>query len=120
MTLKKALLAILFATPALGAESVAPAERIEEILNAASSKRWEARSKADLDYRAALATTFRFADQVDVFLLDFSIGKDAAYVPKDGDEVFPIAPYEKQTKILKTFKVPREEVSSWCAAVKRF
>jgi len=118
--MKKAFLttlAALVAVSSLAADADKPTERIESILSDASAKRWEAHEKADREYRAAVATTFKFANRAEIYLLDFSIGKDAAYAPKDDDAVFPIRPYDKETKILKTYKVPPKDIPKWCAAV---
>ena len=111
------LFAILLAASAFAADADKTSERIESILSDASGKRYDARAKADREYRAAAATAFKFADRVEVFLLDFSIGDDAARAPKDGDELFPIRPYDKETKILKATKVPPKDIPKWCAAV---
>lgn len=111
-------IAILVAATVLAADADKTTERIESIRAEASRTRWEAVFKADREYRAALAKTFQFADRVEVYLLDFSIGEDTAYTPKEGDAVFPITPYNKETKILKTHQVAAKDTSKWCAAVR--
>jgi hypothetical protein len=95
------------------------AERIEAIRSDAMDKRFRANEKIDREYRVALATTFELADRVEVFLLDLAIGRDGAYLPNRDDDVFPILPYNKETKILKTLQVPPNDVPKWCAAVKK-
>jgi hypothetical protein len=92
-------------------------ERVDRILEQADTKRLEAIAKADREYRLAMAEALKLADRVEVFLLDFSMGEDAAYALEDGDAAFPIAPYRKETKILKTSEVPAKEVARWTAAV---
>lgn len=113
----KALLTILFTASSLAADKDNASQRIDRIISEATTKRWDATTKADREYRAAVATTFRFADRVEVFLIDFSIREDAAYSPKEGDEVFAIRPYNKETKILKKLKTPPKDIQRWCAAV---
>ncbi len=123
----KASLTILFVVSFLGASAADDATkteaRIDDIVHQAFSKRYDAHSKADRDYRATVATTFQFADRIEVYLLDFSIGEDPTYQLKDDDEGFPIRPYsrgsfdEAKTKILKTSKLPAKEIPTWCAAV---
>jgi len=115
--MKNALLILLFAASALAQDAAKIEKRIDEIRYQAFSKRYEANSKADREYRAAIATTLQFADRAEVYLLDFSIGKDFAYKPKDEDKVFPIRPYKSETKILKTATVPAKELPAWRAAV---
>lgn len=116
--MKGALLGVLFAASTLAvADNGVAVDQIDAILTDASVKRWEARSKVDREYRAAVATAFKFADRVEIFLLDLSMGSDAAYAPKEGDAVFPIRPYDKETKILKTHTVPTKDVPKWCEAV---
>jgi hypothetical protein len=116
--MKKVFLAILLTSSSLTADAEKTSARVEKILTDASYKRLDAISKADREYRAALATTFQLADRVEVYLLDFSIGKDAAYIPKDDDAVFPIRPYDdKETKIIKTLKVTPKDIPKWCTAL---
>lgn len=119
--MKHALLALLFVAAfsvIYAAEDDAKLlERISTIRSEAESKRFDGHEKVDRDFRTAVAGTFQFADRVDVFLLDYSIGKDLAYKPKVGDETFPIRPYQKETKILKKREVPTKEIQQWCVAV---
>lgn len=122
-----ALIAVFFAATLLRASAADDATtteaRIDDILHQAFSKRYEANSKADRDYRSAVASAFQFADRVEVYLLDFSINKDYGYRLKDDEKGFPIRPYsrepfdEAKTKILNTSKVPAKEIPTWCAAV---
>jgi hypothetical protein len=112
----RAIIAILFPVIFL-ATAAGDDERIEVILSDAGSKRSDAIAKADADYRAAVASTFRFADRIDVFLLDFSMGADGKYKPKEEDESFSIRPYKATTKILKSLKVPAKSIPVWCAAM---
>ena len=118
---KKAFSLLLFLAAQFGTFAADPAPKVAEkiftILSDASRKRFEATIKADRDFRNAVSKTFAFADRVEVFLLDHSIGKDAAYQPKDGEQTFPIRPYDKETKILKTRKAPAKDIPKWCAAV---
>ena len=92
-------------------------ENASAIIDAAAQKRMDVMLEADLEYRIAFAKAFQFADRVEVFLLDFSIGKDEAYKPKEGDATFPIHPYDKETKILKARTVPAKDVRKWCDAL---
>jgi hypothetical protein len=71
----------------------------------------------DLKFRAEVAAKFSLADRVEVFLLDFAMGEDIAYRPKDHEETFSIRPYDRETKILERREVPAEEIRHWCAAM---
>ena len=88
-------------------------QQINAILWQAGQQHFEAVTKADQEYRAAVAKTFQFADRIEVFLLDFSMGADPAYEPKKGDAVFEIRPEEKKTKIIKFATVPANELAKW-------
>lgn len=117
----KAIFALLFSAVSLTGwaadDDAKVSESISAIRSDAESKRFEDIDKAQKAFRVAVAKTFQFADRVEVFLLDYSIGEDAAYKPKDGEEAFPIRPYNKETKILKTRKVHAKEISKWCGAI---
>src|SRR4051794_31158512 len=64
------------------------AAEINAVLSDAKHRRQEAMRKADREYRVAVSETLRLADRVEVFLLDFSMGRDPAFEPKDDDGVF--------------------------------
>jgi hypothetical protein len=117
----KAIFALLFSAFSLTGWTADDDAKVSESISAirtdAERKRFEAIDKAQRAFRVAVAKTFQFADRVEVFLLDHSIGTDAAYKPKNGEEAFPIRPYNKETKILKTRKVPAKEIPKWCAAI---
>jgi hypothetical protein len=91
--MKNLFLALLLTGSAFAADAESTDQRIARIMEEAQMKRFDGYAKVDREYRAAISTTFKFADRVEVYLLDFSIGKDAAYRPKKGDEVFLIRPY---------------------------
>jgi hypothetical protein len=100
----KAILALLFAASSFHANAADDVsktdERIDDIFHQALIIRFNANQKADRDYRAAVTEAFQFADSVEVFLLDSSMGRDSIQQPT-GDEAFPIRPYDKETRILK-------------------
>lgn len=92
-------------------------ERVGAILHKADFERYAAIAKVEREYRRAVAKTFQFADRVEVFLLDHSVGVDPAYKPKEDDETFPIRPYDKETKVLKKSAVAAPEIPKWINAV---
>jgi hypothetical protein len=71
----------------------------------------------DLTLRTEIAEKFSLANRIEVFLLDFAMGEDIAYRPKDREETFSIRPYDRETKILERREVPAEEIRNWCAAI---
>jgi hypothetical protein len=119
--MRKLLLPLLWAVVPLSANTAESgakvSERIAAILSEANEKQYKAMTKIRRDYRASVAKTFAFADRVEVFLLDHAMGKDPAYQPKEGDETFPIRPYNKETKILKKLTIPAPQIPKWAAAV---
>ena len=90
------------------------------LLNDAALTRALAISKADRDYRDAVASTLKFADRVEVYLLGakesartdlFSGSEDQAA------DLFPIRPYDSNARILKRLTVPKEDIPQWTDAV---
>ena len=92
-------------------------EKISTILDEADRKRDAAVDAANLGYRTAFAKTFEFADSVEVFLLDFSMGEDGTYKVTEEEDKFEIYPYDKKAKILKRRKVADKDIRKWCDAV---
>lgn len=86
-------------------------------LAVAKAKRAAATAKSERDYRVAVAGMFPFADRVEVFLLDSTIGRDSAFKLQQDDERFHIRPLMKKTKVLKKATVPAEKIKTWCDAV---
>ena len=119
----KTILSLLFAAISFSVRAAEDDAKIyqdiSDIRFAAEGKRFDAYGKADREFRTEIAKTFQFADRIDVFLLDHSIGKDAAYKPKGREEAFPIRPYNKETKILKTGSVAPKDIAKWTAALRK-
>jgi len=113
-------LSLFLSLNAIGSDQNVVSEHLNQTLDQAGRKRWDAKAEADRDYRAAVASTFQFANRIDVYLLDFSMGKDEKYKAKEEEAVFRIQPYlHAETKILNTFQVPPKDIPTWCEAVKR-
>jgi hypothetical protein len=115
--MKNLLLAILLTGSAFAADAESTDQRIARIMEEAQMKRFDGFLRLNREYRAAVSTTFKLADRVEVYLLDFAAGYDPEYRPKEDEKTFPIRPYDKETGILKTHKVAAQDVQKWCAAV---
>ena len=72
--------------------------------------------KADREYRAAIAATFKYADRIEVFLLDFDWGV-GNYRVNEEEPVFQIDNQRSgETQIFKQTTVPTKDIPQWCAA----
>jgi hypothetical protein len=103
---------LLLATASAGDETTIDKE-VRAIVSQAEEEHFDSIEQANHQYRATLAKAFRFADRIDVFLLDFSMGADPAYEPKPEDEVLEIRPYGRKTRILKSARVPAKDLPKW-------
>ena len=84
---------------------------------AAADKQWRERIKADHEDRVAFAKELTCADRIEVFLLDHSIGRVPSHALQECDAAFPIRPYGRSTKILKTAAVSAQDIPKWSAAI---
>jgi hypothetical protein len=115
--MKRTLLVFLFAVSLVAANEEELYERITNIQLEANSKRYGAYSRADTEYRIAVSKTFELADRAEIYLLDFSMGSDGKHVINNDVDAFPISPYQKDTKILKSRKIPSKDIQQWRAAI---
>ncbi len=79
----------------------------------ASIKHSKKQQRKDRARRVSVADTFKTADRVEIYLLEFSIGEDTRHAPKKGDEVFPVRPYGTETKVLNKRTVLTSDVPKW-------
>jgi hypothetical protein len=94
-----------------------PSDRAAAILSEARAKRSAATDKIEREYRVTLASTFAFADRVEVFLLDHDMGLHPDFPLKEGDETFFIRPFRLKAKIIEKRTVPPAQVKKWCDAI---
>jgi hypothetical protein len=119
--MKNSILALLLAAPLLLVDAAEdtnrPPERAMAILSDAHARRSAATAKIEREYRVALASTFAFADRVEVFLLDHDMGRHPDFPIKEGDETFPVRPFRTKTKVIEKRTVPAGQVKKWCDTI---
>lgn len=111
------LLAVAVAFAGNAEDPSKPSDRAMAILSEARAKRSAATAGIEREYRLALASSFAFADRVEVFLLDNDMGLHPDFPLKEGDETLFIRPFRLKAKILEKRTVPPADVKKWCDTI---
>ncbi len=73
-------------------------------------------ARANREYRTAITTMFKYADRIEIFLLDPQGGLDNDEASIDAEAFRCDLERTKGTRILKQKTVPTRDIPKWCAA----